>query len=576
MSKYQTTEDYVRLLNGFVKYQKLTTFYTPHSPVILDLAGKPPWDHWCFEATRLNLRNLLTSIDSLRTFLILVVSSAYLLSGAHVCWLNDQQAYKSVKISIQIQELIHICPFEGWTEIGEALYHKVVEPLILKPARRGALAKPWIVMIITEGEFSHVGNNAEAINFLRSLDADSDIGKLNLSSMHMMKIKELVSQPQIPMSARLGSWGRRLPVQCSQINNPALPFLQLWKSSQWTKLSQARCLLEYQSTQKQRLSVDFSSYPKSLTPRFLQYPGNIGQLYMSTNDDLVRYLQSAAFLATPENITYYAHSDNGNLTEKAFDGAEWSLPTLITKVPDGTPAVYVQGRFKRGLIIVHDGLLKNFLYNEDEDEWEAGSLQAANITVNYDSRIAAGITQTEEFCIVYEDQDGDLSTASSIDGFEWVKKGKYFTDAKLLDGSALWYTRQEEGTAYLFYQNIDGSIHYVEEVVSKPVADQKAPYGDINDGEKIARILATTPENIYYLTSNGKIFQVTPESKTQLGCVDESGNFKASTSAEFFLVAARFRARRPVHQNITITNININQTTITNNYYGTRNPWITA
>ncbi|KAF8437009.1 hypothetical protein BGX38DRAFT_1274229 [Terfezia claveryi] len=237
---------------------------------------------------------------------------------------------------------------------------------------------------------------------------------------------------------------------------------------------------------------------------------------MSTNDDLVRYLQSAAFLATLENTTYYAHSDNGNLTEKAFDGAEWSLPTLITKVPDGASAVYVQGRFKRGLIIVYDGILKNYLYNEDEGEWEAGSLQAANITVDHNSRIAAGITQTEEFYVVYEDQDGDLSTASSIDGFEWVKKGKYFTDAKPLGGSALWYTSQEEGPAYLFYQNTDGSIHYVEEVDSKPVADKKAAYGDINDGEKIARILATTPENIYYLTSTGKIFQVTPDSKPNL------------------------------------------------------------
>ena len=72
---------------------------------------------------------------------------------------------------------------------------------------------------------------------------------------------------------------------------------------------------------------------------------------MSANDDLVRYLQSAAFLATPEKTTYYAHSDHGNLTEKVFDGAEWSLPTLITKVPEGAPAVYVQGHFTVSLIL---------------------------------------------------------------------------------------------------------------------------------------------------------------------------------------------------------------------------------
>jgi len=100
--------------------------------------------------------NNYRSIESLRAFLNLVIeiSSAYLPSGAHVCWLNDQHAYKSVKTAAQIKELIHICPFEGWTKIGEALHHKVVEPLILDPARRGALEKPWIVMVITDGEVS--------------------------------------------------------------------------------------------------------------------------------------------------------------------------------------------------------------------------------------------------------------------------------------------------------------------------------------------------------------------------------------------------------------------------------------
>lgn len=117
--------------------------------------------------------------------------------------------------------------------------------------------------------------------------------------------------------------------------------------------------------------------------------------------------------------------------------------------------------------------MKNYLYDEGKDEWEAGSLQAADINCDNDSHIAAGITQTGEFRIVYEDQDGDLCTATSKDGFEWVKCGKYFLDAKLLDGSALWYIRQQEGPAYLFYQNADGFIHYVEEVDSKPVAGKR-------------------------------------------------------------------------------------------------------
>lgn len=94
------------------------------------------------------------SIESLRAFLNLVIkiSSIYLKDGASICWLNNQRTYRNVKTAQQVTDLIHICPFEGWTKIGESLHYKVLEPLILGLARSGQLAKPTVVMIITDGE----------------------------------------------------------------------------------------------------------------------------------------------------------------------------------------------------------------------------------------------------------------------------------------------------------------------------------------------------------------------------------------------------------------------------------------
>ena len=59
---------------------------------------------------------------------------------------------------------------------------------------------------------------------------------------------------------------------------------------------------------------------------------------MATNDELVRYLTSAANYHS-EGTGYYLHNNGGNLNEKRFDGAEWSLPTLIGKTSG--PAAYL-------------------------------------------------------------------------------------------------------------------------------------------------------------------------------------------------------------------------------------------
>lgn len=117
-----------------------------------------------------------------------------------------------------------------------------------------------------------------------------------------------------------------------------------------------------------------------------------------------------------------------------------------------------------------DGLLRNYLYLEDDDEWIEGSLVLANIKTDLDSQLAAGVTKNGNFRIFYESEDGSLAAATSIDGFEWHKNPAYFNDAKLLDGTPLWYIASESHPEVLFYQGTDGYIHYVEEIDGNPVS----------------------------------------------------------------------------------------------------------
>lgn len=65
---------------------------------------------------------------------------------------------------------------------------------------------------------------------------------------------------------------------------------------------------------------------------------------MSANENLVRTLQAATFQPSPDSEIWFIHVEDGNITEKTFEGSEWSLPRLIASgVAAQTPAAYFQG-----------------------------------------------------------------------------------------------------------------------------------------------------------------------------------------------------------------------------------------
>ena len=106
----------------------------------------------------MRLRGGGTRIPSLKTFLrhVLKISSVYLNEGLSIRWLNSQSRHDGVKADLDLVQLIDRNPFKGDTLIGNALRSKILEPLVMEPARGGRLEKPVMVLIITDGMVSLV------------------------------------------------------------------------------------------------------------------------------------------------------------------------------------------------------------------------------------------------------------------------------------------------------------------------------------------------------------------------------------------------------------------------------------
>lgn len=117
-----------------------------------------------------------------------------------------------IRTQEQVENLISKVPFKGLTPMGTELKNKVLEPLVLSPARSGKLQKPVLVITVTDGQpagepqravfdavryastelsrmprygsgaisfqFAQVGKDTKARDFLGKLDCDPGIGQL--------------------------------------------------------------------------------------------------------------------------------------------------------------------------------------------------------------------------------------------------------------------------------------------------------------------------------------------------------------------------------------------------------------
>lgn len=152
-------------------------------------------------------------IDDLKAILTRVAyaTSLFDADGIQVRFMNSPIAGDGIRTEQQALALVAQARFSGLTPIGTQLWHKVLEPLVLRPARANQLAKPVVVVTITDGtpagenrdelfnvikladqqlartrygrdavsyQFCQVGGDQKAKRFLDELDKHPEVGSL--------------------------------------------------------------------------------------------------------------------------------------------------------------------------------------------------------------------------------------------------------------------------------------------------------------------------------------------------------------------------------------------------------------
>ncbi|KAJ6008300.1 hypothetical protein N7540_012276 [Penicillium herquei] len=151
--------------------------------------------------------------EQLRQILGIVATAAATFDqdGISVRFMNSQEMGDGIRSADDVNRLVSRVRFSGLTPLGTGLRSKVIDPMIVAPARAGRLDKPVLVITITDGQpageahssvhdaishaveetsltrygrgavsfqFSQVGNDQRAREFLGDLDEDPQIGSL--------------------------------------------------------------------------------------------------------------------------------------------------------------------------------------------------------------------------------------------------------------------------------------------------------------------------------------------------------------------------------------------------------------
>jgi hypothetical protein len=138
--------------------------------------------------------------------------------GIQVRFMNNPIEGNNIRTEQQVEELVARVAFKGLTPMGTELKKKVLDPLVVGPARAGQLKKPVLVITITDGQpagedqntvfesikyasnelarmrnpasgsnygagavsyqFAQVGNDLKAREFLGKLDSNPEVGHL--------------------------------------------------------------------------------------------------------------------------------------------------------------------------------------------------------------------------------------------------------------------------------------------------------------------------------------------------------------------------------------------------------------
>lgn len=151
--------------------------------------------------------------DQLRQIIgtVATAASTFDQDGISVRFMNSMELGDGIRNAENVNMLVSRVRFQGLTPLGTNLRNKVIDPMVVGPARAGRLEKPVLVITITDGQpagephdsvansiryavdevsrsrygrgavsfqFTQVGNDTRARDFLSALDEDPTIGNL--------------------------------------------------------------------------------------------------------------------------------------------------------------------------------------------------------------------------------------------------------------------------------------------------------------------------------------------------------------------------------------------------------------
>ncbi|WWC85855.1 uncharacterized protein L201_000722 [Kwoniella dendrophila CBS 6074] len=113
-------------------------------------------------------------IDDLKLILSRVAYATSLFDddGIQVRFMNNRLEGNGIKTEQDALNLVNQVRFSGLTPLGTSLYQKILEPLLLGPARTNRLQKPLLIIAITDG--TPAGENRDEV-FNVILRADSEL-----------------------------------------------------------------------------------------------------------------------------------------------------------------------------------------------------------------------------------------------------------------------------------------------------------------------------------------------------------------------------------------------------------------
>ena len=235
----QQTAAYKQVLMRTVEEKHLQSMFPPNDPTLDRIASRVTTqvDELCAkwrvprevgqDIVKLALFDIVLFVDDsgsmsfeengerLKDLKIVLGYTAYAASlfdddGIQVRFMNSDVQGNCIRDEREAEALVDRVPPKGLTPMGTSLRNKVIDPLVLGPARAGQLRKPVLIITVTDGQpagesptavfdaikyatselsrmprygagacsfqFAQVGNDLKAREFLGKLDSDPGIG----------------------------------------------------------------------------------------------------------------------------------------------------------------------------------------------------------------------------------------------------------------------------------------------------------------------------------------------------------------------------------------------------------------